>query len=244
MILDPSQVRDRYRSTAPFYDRALLLYRLVGLGRHRRRAVEALDLQPGDTVVDLGCGTGANFTLLHDTVGPEGRIVGVDLTDAMLERARRRAEDEGFDNVVLVEANVVDYELPARTAGVLATFALEMVPEYPSVIRRTAEALEEGGRLVLLGLKHPEGWPDWLVDLGVWINRPFGVSRDYAEFRPWQSLRQYFTEIEFREMLAGAAYMAVGRVPPGSPGGLHRRPTPFREEQIDEDDRCRSTGGR
>lgn len=228
MILDPPQVRDLYRKTASFYDLALLPYRLLGLRSRRRRAVEALNLQTGDLVVDLCCGTGANIPLLHDAVGPEGRIVGVDLTDAMLDEARERVERAGFCNVDLVEANVVDYVLPEGTAGVLATFALEMVPEYDGVTRRAAGALEEGCRFVLLGLKHPDGWPDWLVRLSIWLNRPFGVSREYAVLRPWLSIRERLTEVEHREMLAGAAYMSVGEVTParetdpGDPQGAHR----------------------
>jgi demethylmenaquinone methyltransferase/2-methoxy-6-polyprenyl-1,4-benzoquinol methylase len=52
----------------------------------RKRAVRALNLQRGDTVVDIGCGTGLNFPLLQGAIGPEGTIVGVDLTDAMLSQ--------------------------------------------------------------------------------------------------------------------------------------------------------------
>lgn len=212
MILDPHEVRDLYRRSAGWYDLALLPYRILGLRSHRRRVVDALDLQPGDTVVDLCCGTGANLPLLHEAVGPGGRIVGVDLTDAMLDRARRKAEESGFRNVDLVEADVVQYTLPADARGVLATFGLEMVEEYDLVIRRTAAALPEGRRLALLGLKHPEGWPWWLVDVGIWLNRPFGVRREYAGLQPWQSVREHLREVEYREMLFGAAYLSVGEV--------------------------------
>lgn len=74
--------------------------------------------------------------------------------------------------------------------GVLATFALETVPEYDRIIERATASLSPGGRLALLGLKHPARWPDWLVEMGIWLNRPFGVSRDYAALRPWESVRR------------------------------------------------------
>lgn len=212
MILEPHEVRDLYRRNASWYDLALLPYRILGLRSQRRRVVDALDLQPGDRVVDLCCGTGANFPFLHEAVGPEGRIIGVDLADAMLDRARRKAEESGFRNVDLVEADVVQYTLPADIHGVLATFGLEMVEDYDLVIHRTAAALPEGGRLALLGLKHPKGWPRWLVDVAVWLNRPFGVRRGYADLRPWQSVRKHLREVEHGEMLFGAAYLSVGEV--------------------------------
>ena len=209
-LLSAEEVRALYRRTASFYDAALWIYRLTGSDRHRRRAVEALQLGPGDTVVDLGCGTGLNLGLLAPAVGPAGRVIGVDLTDAMLDRARRRVARQGWNNVQLIEADLRDFVLPPGLDAAIATFALEMIPEYDDVVRDVAEALTPGGRLVLYGLKHPEGWPRWALRIGVSLNRAFGVSSDYASLRPWESLRQHLQEVEHREFYAGAAYLAVG----------------------------------
>lgn len=213
MLLSKEEVRRLYRRTASFYDAALWMYRRTGADRHRKLAVAALCLRPGDTAVDLGCGTGANLPMLREAVGPSGRVIGVDLTDAMLERARRRIERAGWENVDLVEADLAEYTIPTGVAGALATFALEMVPEYDVVVRRVAEALPPGGRLVIYGLKRPERWPRWLVQLGIWVNRPFGVSEEYAALRPFESLRRHMREIEHREFYAGAAYLSVGAAP-------------------------------
>jgi demethylmenaquinone methyltransferase/2-methoxy-6-polyprenyl-1,4-benzoquinol methylase len=159
MLLNAEEVRRLYRRTARFYDAAVWMYRLAGVHHHRQLAVAALALRPGDTVVDMACGTGLNLGLLHAAVGPAGRIVGVDLSDAMLERARARGADAGWENVELVEANLSEYTFPQDLDGALATFALEMVPEYDAVVRRTGESLPRGGRLALLGLRYPERWP-------------------------------------------------------------------------------------
>lgn len=211
MILNADEVRNLYGRTAGFYDRALLFYRLIGVDRQRRTAVQRLRLQPGNTVVNLGCGTGANFPFLEKAVGPSGRIIGVDLSAAMLERARLRLDKNDWTNVDLVEGDVRDYALLPETAGVVAAFALEMVPDYDAVIEKIANALPVEGRLALLGVKHPERWPGWLVDLGIFLNRPFGVDRDYAALRPWQAVRRHMTVVEFEELYAGAAYRCVGQ---------------------------------
>lgn len=210
MILNKQEVRQCYSRLAPIYDVALWGYRLLGVRRHRRRAVAALHLRPGDTVVDMGCGTGLNFLYLREVVGPKGRLVGVDLSGAMLERARSRVEHAGWQNIELVEADLTEYRFPKKLDGALATFALEIVPEYDAVIRRVADVLPPGKRLALFGLKHPEGWPAWLVRLGVWLNKPFGVSRDYASFRPWESVRRHMEGAEHQEFYAGAAYLSIG----------------------------------
>ena len=210
MILNKEQVKRLYGRMARFYDLALGGYRLLGVTRHRRRAVSGLRLNPGDTVVDLGCGTGANFESLQKAVGSSGRIIGVDLSPAMLARAQKRADQAGWKNVELVEADLEEWRVPPGTDGVLATFALEMVPEYDAVVKRLAGRITPGKRLALLGLKHPEGWPEWLVEFGIWLNKPFGVSREYERFRPWESVERHMTTIEFKELLLGAAYRCIG----------------------------------
>src|ERR1700757_2246041 len=79
-----------YRKKAKRYDITSRLYPVPGYPQRtqRLRAVQALGLRPDDTVIDMACGTGLNFPLLERVVGPDGRIVGVDLTDAMLARAQ------------------------------------------------------------------------------------------------------------------------------------------------------------
>ena len=218
MILSKEEAKHIYRRSARFYDLALWVYRLFGTGRHRRQAVHALHLQPGDTVVDMGCGTGLNFRLLQKAVGPEGRIVGVDLTDAMPDRARHRIQKAGWQNIELVEDDLATYTFPPSMNAALATFALEMVPEYDAVIRRVAETLPHGGRLAVYGLKEPERWPDWLIRLGIWLNKPFEVSRNYAALRPWESVRRHMKEVRHKEFFFGAAYLSVGEASGISPG--------------------------
>lgn len=75
-------------------------------------AVDALELSPGDTVVEVGCGTGANLPLLAARVGPTGRVVGVDITDAMLERARALVLARGLRNVELVLSDARAFTYP------------------------------------------------------------------------------------------------------------------------------------
>jgi demethylmenaquinone methyltransferase/2-methoxy-6-polyprenyl-1,4-benzoquinol methylase len=163
--------------------------------------------------VDLGCGTGANLPTLVEAVGPSGRVVGVDLSPGMLARARERAERHGWEHVELVEADVRTFAFPERTDGVVATYALEMVPEHDAVIERAVAALAPGGRIAVGGLRQPEGWPEWLVRLGELVNRPFGVSRAYEGVRPWRAVHRHAAESHYEEHLLGAVYLVVGTAP-------------------------------
>ena len=212
-ILGPEAVRDLYDRLAPVYDAVAAAYDLLGSGRFHRRAVEALALRPGDTAVDLACGTGVNLPHLVEAVGETGRVVAVDLSPRMLAQARQRIEDAGWDNVELVEADVREFAFPEPVHGVLSTFGIEMVPEHEAVVRRAVATLAPGGRIAVGGLRHPERWPEWTVRLGAFVNRPFGVSRAYEEVQPWRSVFAHTQRVSYDEFLLGAAYLAVGETP-------------------------------
>src|SRR6516165_6760896 len=106
---------ETYRKKAKHYDITSRLYPVPGYPQRaqRLRAVQALGLRAGDSVIDIACGTGLNFPLLEEVIGPGGRIVGVDLTDAMLARAQDRIATNGWSNVSLVQADAADFDFPA-----------------------------------------------------------------------------------------------------------------------------------
>lgn len=212
MALTLKQVIDTYRRRAARYDFTANLYYLVGFREqaYRKRAVDSLALRPGDTVVEIGCGTGLNFALLERAVGPSGRIIGVDLTDAMLAKAEERVRREGWANVQLVRSDAASYVFPSHVNGVLSTFALTLVPEFDDVIRRGTAALAPGRRFVILDFKMPDRAPMWLVRIAVWIMRPFGVTLDLADRHPWKFLERYAKGYSMQELYWGFSYLAVG----------------------------------
>lgn len=211
-ILNKRDVVDIYRKRAKRYDFTANLYYLMGFREwaYRRRAVAALELQPGDRVVEVGCGTGLNFALLQGAVGPTGRIIGVDLTDAMLAQARRRVLANGWVNVDLVLSDAATFAFPAGVDGILSTFALTLAPEYDGVIQRGSQALAPGGRWVLLDFKLPDNPLAALAPLMAFLTAPFGVRLEMADRHPWASVERYLPNSQMREFYGGFVYIAVG----------------------------------
>jgi ubiquinone/menaquinone biosynthesis C-methylase UbiE len=105
--------------------------------------------------VDIACGTGANFPLLQQRIGPNGKIIGVDFTDAMLAKARERVKQNQWRNVEFVESDAASYSFPDRVNGVISTFAIIYVPEFDQVIRNGTQSLAARGRVVVLDFKLP-----------------------------------------------------------------------------------------
>ena len=128
-------------------------------------AVQALNLKQGNTVVEIGCGTGLNFNFLRQKVGPEGRIIGVDLTPEMLEMADKRIRRNGWSNITLVQSDAAAYGFSEHIDGIISTFALTLVPEYDKVIQRGAAALSPSCRFVIVDFKKSDNWPIWLLKL-------------------------------------------------------------------------------
>jgi ubiquinone/menaquinone biosynthesis C-methylase UbiE len=205
-----------YRKKAKHYDVTSRLYPAPGYPQRaqRRRAVRALGLRPGDTVVDMACGTGLNFRLLEEAVGPDGRIVGVDLTDAMLARAQDRIETSGWSNVSLAQADAAAFDFPGEVDAILSTYALTQVPECGEVIAHGAAALSEGGRWVVLDLKVPDKTPRLLAQLGTGVVRRFASIDEWIGRRPWDAIRaamqEELVDLSWTELFLGTAFLAAG----------------------------------
>ncbi|EMA36537.1 class I SAM-dependent methyltransferase [Halococcus hamelinensis] len=137
-----------------FYGRWAGLYDVVatfpGVGSWREHAAADLDLSPGDTVVEMGCGTGANLPFLRERVGASGTVVGVDFTRGMLDRAAARVEAKGWENVHLVHGDATAPPIEGPVDAVLGSFVVGMVSEPARVVEGWCALVRPGGRIALL----------------------------------------------------------------------------------------------
>lgn len=209
---DKTSLAVLYRRRAGHYDVTANLYYLIGFREqaYRRKAVESLDLQRGDTVVEIGSGTGLNFSLLHDRVGPEGRIIGVDLTDAMLEQAEKRVKRKGWLNVELTQGDAANFKFPEKADGILSTFAITLMPEFDKVIQAGCMSLSPGKKWVVLDFKMPSNRFSLFAPLLVFLTKPFGVSMELSVRHPWESFQKYLKKFFMQEFYMGFVYIASG----------------------------------
>jgi ubiquinone/menaquinone biosynthesis C-methylase UbiE len=211
---------ETYRRKAKHYDLTSRLYPVPGYpqGAQRLRSVRALGLRAGDVVVDVACGTGLNFALLEEVIGPDGRIVGVDLTDAMLARAEDRVAVRGWRNVELVQADAADFGFPTGIDAILSTYALSQVPECAAVIAHGAASLSGGGRWVVLDLKVPDSTPGWAAQLGTAVVRNSASIDEWIVRRPWEAIRgamqDELADSSWTELFFGTAFLAAGTATP------------------------------
>ena len=140
-----------YGRWASLYDRVA---DLPGLRSWRARTAALLDVSPGDTVVEMGCGTGANVPHLRERVGPSGRVVGIDLTREMLAQASAHDERVG-PTVDYVQADATRPPLTDADA-VLATFVVGMFERPGAAVDRWCDLVGSGGRVALLNFQRSD----------------------------------------------------------------------------------------
>ncbi len=174
----------------------------------RRAARLALDLKPGDRVLDLGCGTGLNFSHLRELVGERGQVVGVDLTPAMLDIARKMIAVHGWRNVEVREADAANLPFPdASFDKVIVSYALNIIPEYMKAIEEARRVLPPGGRFVALEMRAGiHSLPAWLQPL------PHICAVDMSH-DTLNELRRAFKEVKVRNYWLGMFFLVVAHKP-------------------------------
>lgn len=132
-------------------------------------------IRAGDTVLDIGSGSGTDALIAADLVGPDGRVIGLDMTMAMREKLRANATAAGVGNLDVLEGNAEAIPLPDASVDVVTSNGvLNLIPDKPRAIREIARVLRPGGRLQLADIvvetlpseacrAHPELWAECIV---------------------------------------------------------------------------------
>lgn len=141
------------RNIQDFYNRWTKAYDIFSsnpvINNWREEAAESLNLKPGSTVIDIGCGTGANMPFLSDQVGSDGTVICVDLSEDPLRMAQKRANNETLHNVDFLRADANN--MPLTTADAyFASFSIAMLPNTLQTVKYWCNALDKGSKICIL----------------------------------------------------------------------------------------------
>lgn len=208
------QIRTTYTQKAKWYDVWACGMTLGIETRLRRRLIRRLALSPGDRVLDIACGTGLNFPFIQNAIGPAGRLIGLDLTAAMLAKASERVAIHGWNNVNLIHADATSSRLPESVDAALCTLAIGLMPDPSAVVHALVVAVRPGGRVLISDCRLVDRWCSPLVNpLLRWIGNPWvppSVREHYWTARPWEVLAMLTHDFCYEEWLGGALYVASG----------------------------------
>jgi ubiquinone/menaquinone biosynthesis C-methylase UbiE len=197
----------RYDRLAAIYAPVSALF-LLAPGT-RREAIDRLGLEPGASVLEVGCGTGANLAPIVAAVGEAGRVTGIDLSPGMLARAERLVGERGWRNVDLIEGDARSATLPEPIDAVLFSLSYSVMPEPRETLARVWERLASSGVVVVMDGGVPDG------PLGRAL-RPLASMMSAAtvlgdpDSRPWDDLAALGAEVETVRLQAGTYFVCRG----------------------------------
>lgn len=204
------QALQQYRVRADLYDLELQPFEPL-----RLEAIERLRLQPGEVVLDVGCGTGLSFAHLLQGLGDKGQIIGIEQCPEMIIKAQTRIDEASWDQQVsLVQASAEDASWRGLADAAMFHFTHDVL-RCPAAIDNVLAHLRPGARVVATGLQWAAPWAG-PVNCFVMGAALYSVSSLDGLHRPWSELAKRLTEFDRHDTWMGSVYMATGIWPGAS----------------------------
>ncbi len=207
MPSDPGKSVSDYREIAARYDHATRWINDV-----RLEAVAALRLRKGETVLDVGCGSGFSFAPILEAVGPAGKLIAFDHSPELLRIAEGRIADGGWMNVALLESTAEAVRPNARPSAMLFSYVHDVLQSEAALDNLFAHTAP-GARVAICGTKL---WPWWGAPVNVYLyatHRNYITNRRENFGRPWAKIEKRLRNFKVKvKWPPGWRYLATGTV--------------------------------
>jgi ubiquinone/menaquinone biosynthesis C-methylase UbiE len=201
---------ESYRHLAAGYDASCWM---VEPGR--REAIALLQVQPGETVLDVASGTGKSFPLLAQAVGPSGRVIGIEQSPEMARIAEQRIHQLALGNVTQIVSPVEEAGLAHSIDAILFHYTHDVL-QTPRALERIFAHTRPGARIVVAGFKLPTDWRSVLNPWFRYRNKGY-LSTFEGIHKPWSHLLRYVPDFRVEgERFMGSGYLGRGSFSPTS----------------------------
>jgi arsenite methyltransferase len=194
---------EKYRSKAADYDASAEFTMPL-----RRRAIAKLRLQPGQTVLDVGAGTGLSYALLLEAVGPTGQVLAFEQSPEMFDLACQRVQRAGWPNLWHTLAAAEAAQLPRPADAVLMNYVHD-ISRTPEAVANILRQVRPGGRVVMAGMKFFPWWTGPLNLLAWAKNRPYNAKAADL-WQPWSHVAALCDDFQWEPTQWGMGYIGCG----------------------------------
>jgi ubiquinone/menaquinone biosynthesis C-methylase UbiE len=196
---DPAKLKAQvaYNAASDHFDDEPLAFWV----RTGSRTVERLTLPIGATVLDVGCGTGASAIPAATAVGPRGHVIGVDLADQLLDRAREKARQQGLSNVEFRQGDMEDLGYQdGKFDAVISVFSVFFVPDMTKQVAELWRMVKPGGQLAITTWG-PQAFEPGATAFWAAVKEHAPPALHFGGFNPWDRV----TTVEaVRDLLTSA----------------------------------------
>ncbi|NIP56364.1 MAG: methyltransferase domain-containing protein, partial [Phycisphaerae bacterium] len=154
--------------------------------------------------------TGLNFPFIIEKIGPEGKLIGVDISSAMLSVAQGRVNSAQWKNVELVHCDVEKYDIPAGINGAISTGVFGYLNNREQVLENIYSSLVNHGKVVIIDGKRPQKWPSLLFRVFVKLSSPYGLTESYFDNNTASLVSRLYTNVTFEDMYGGLLFITSG----------------------------------
>jgi len=190
------------------------IIKFVSLGKEgvlRQTVVDALALEPNQSVLDVGCGTGRTFPYIIQHIGAGGHLIGLDHSPAMLREAQALVDRYGWKNVELVEGDAAQLSLGRVVDAAVCVLAVANIPDYREAMCRMVAHVRPGGRIVVADGKMLEaghsGLSNWVAER---IARYLAAD---LRREPEKAFNEMVDDYSYQEIARGLYFVASGKAP-------------------------------
>jgi demethylmenaquinone methyltransferase/2-methoxy-6-polyprenyl-1,4-benzoquinol methylase len=178
----------------------------------RQKAVEFLNLKPGDRVLDVGCGPGGSFPYLVNAVGTSGEVVGVEISSEISVNARRRIARNKWENVQVIEAAAQKVQLTGMFDG-LIMFAAPDVYASEEALENIFPHLRDTARIAVFGAKISSNRFGVILNPILLLLYKLSFSTTpKPDYEPWHLLAKRVEKLDINEYFGGSMFLALGSV--------------------------------
>lgn len=184
----------------------------------RQELCQTMPLQPGQTLIDMGGGTGANLEFLGEKLPPLKQAYLLDLSGSLLKVAQQRIQARGWNNVTTVEADATAWLPPEPVDAVTFSYSLTMIPDWFAAIDQAERMLKPGGLIGIVDFYVGRKYPDTGRAKHSWSTRSFwpvwfGMDNVFPSPDHVPYLHRKFEPVHFSEHRARLPYLPFSRAP-------------------------------